>query len=74
MENLIKKYSDHIAFPVDLFDETDKEKETKVINSATALWNRPRKEVSDEEYKEFYKHIAHDFAAPVHWSLNRVEG
>ena len=55
-------------------DETDKEKETKVINSATALWNRPRKEVSDEEYKEFYKHIAHDFADPVHWSHNRVEG
>ena len=74
LENLIKKYSDHIAFPVDLFDETDKEKETKVINSATALWNRPRKEVSDEEYKEFYKHIAHDFSDPVHWSHNRVEG
>ena len=74
LENLIRKYSDHIAFPVELTDEVDKESETKVINSATALWNRPRTKVSDDEYKEFYKHIAHDYSDPVKWSHNKVEG
>ena len=74
LENLIRKYSDHIAFPVELTDAVDKESETKVINSATALWNRPRTKVSDDEYKEFYKHIAHDYSDPVQWSHNKVEG
>ena len=74
LENLIKKYSDHIAFPVELNDEVNKDDKAQVINSATALWNRPRNKVSDEEYKEFYKHIAHDFSDPLQWSHNRVEG
>ena len=52
----------------------NKEDDVKVINSATALWNRSRNEVTDDEYKEFYKHIAHDFSDPVQWSHNRVEG
>ncbi|MEJ2297182.1 MAG: molecular chaperone HtpG [Woeseiaceae bacterium] len=72
IETLIHKYSDHIAFPVSLHVEG--EDEDKVVNSATALWTRPRTEVSDEEYKEFYKHLSHDFADPLTWSHNRVEG
>ncbi len=74
IESLIRKYSDHIAFPVSLTAEGDDDKEPKVVNSATALWRRPRSEVSDDEYKEFYKYLTHDFADPLDWSHNRVEG
>ena len=73
LENLIHKYSDHIAFPVTLEGAGDDE-EVKVVNSATALWTRPRSEISDEEYKEFYKHLSHDFSDPLRWSHNQVEG
>ena len=71
LENLIHKYSDHIAFPVTLAggDAGD-----RVVNSATALWTRSRADISDDEYKEFYKHLSHDFADPLRWSHNRVEG
>ena len=72
IESLIRKYSDHIGFPVTL--RVEGEDEDKVVNSATALWTRPRGEVSDDEYKEFYKHLSHDFADPLAWSHNRVEG
>jgi len=72
IESLIHKYSDHIGFPVSL--SVEGEDEDKVVNSATALWTRPRTEVTDEEYKEFYKHLSHDFADPLTWSHNRVEG
>jgi molecular chaperone HtpG len=72
IESLIRKYSDHIGFPVTLAGGEDDEE--KVVNSATALWTRSRSEVSDDEYKEFYKHLSHDFADPVCWSHNRVEG
>jgi len=72
IETLIRKYSDHIGFPVSLHIAAEEEK--KVVNSATALWTLPRTEVSDEEYKEFYKHLSHDFADPLLWSHNRVEG
>ena len=72
IESLIRKYSDHIGFPVTL--RVAGEDEDKVVNSATALWTRPRGEVSDDEYKEFYKHLSHDFADPLAWSHNRVEG
>jgi len=71
LENLIHKYSDHIAFPVTL---AGGEAEDKVVNSATALWTRSRTDISDDEYKEFYKHLSHDFADPLRWSHNRVEG
>tara|TARA_R110000782_G_scaffold39383_8_gene91532 strand:- start:1562 stop:3442 length:1881 start_codon:yes stop_codon:yes gene_type:complete len=74
VESLIRKYSDHIGFPVSLTDANDKEAETKLVNSATALWTRPRSDVSDDEYKEFYKHLSHDFSDPLTWSHNRVEG
>ena len=73
LENLIHKYSDHIAFPVTLAAAGDGE-ERKVVNAATALWTRPRTEISEQEYKEFYKHLSHDFADPLRWSHNQVEG
>lgn len=72
VESLIRKYSDHIGFPVTLKAKDDDE--PKVINSATALWTRSRSDISDDEYKEFYKHLSHDFADPMGWSHNRVEG
>ncbi len=74
IETLIRKYSDHIAFPVTLAEVSDKDDDIKVVNAATALWTRSRSDVKDEEYKEFYKHLSHDFADPLSWSHNRVEG
>lgn len=71
LESLIRKYSDHIAFPVLLALPGE---EDKTVNSATALWTRARTDVSDEEYQEFYKHLSHDFADPLVWSHNKVEG
>ena len=73
LESLIRKYSDHIAFPV-LLSEHGKEGEPSAVNSATALWRRSRTEIEDDEYREFYKSIAHDFTDPLIWSHNRVEG
>ncbi len=74
IENLIRTYSDHIAFPVTLASATEKDQEPRVVNAATALWTRSRSEIDDDEYKEFYKHLSHDFSDPVTWSHNRVEG
>ena len=74
IESLIRKYSDHIGFPVSLLEVGADDAETRVINSATALWTRSRSEVTEEEYKEFYKYLSHDFADPLAWSHNRVEG
>lgn len=84
LRNIIKKYSDHIDFPIELPKEQtakeDKEGEQtadiewEVVNKASALWTRPRSEVSDDDYKEFYKHISHDFEDPLAWSHNKVEG
>lgn len=54
--------------------ETPAEPEFEAVNEATALWTRPRTEVSDEEYQSFYQHISHDFEAPLTWSHNKVEG
>ncbi len=73
LERLIRKYSDHIAFPV-LLAGHDKDAEPTAVNSATALWRRARTEIDDDEYREFYKSIAHDFVDPLAWSHNRVEG
>ena len=74
IESLIRKYSDHIGFPVSLTEIGEDDAEAKVVNSATALWTRPRSDVTEDEYKEFYKHLSHDFADPLIWSHNRVEG
>ncbi|CAI0803307.1 High temperature protein G [Serratia quinivorans] len=76
LRSVIGKYSDHIALPVEI--ETKNEEDGTVtwekINKAQALWTRSKADVTDEEYKEFYKHIAHDFTDPLSWSHNRVEG
>lgn len=81
LRSIIKKYSDHIAIPVVMQKQTpagedaeSAEPEDEVINTATALWTRSRSDVTDEEYKEFYKHVSHDFTDPLSWSHNRVEG
>jgi molecular chaperone HtpG len=87
LRSIITKYSDHINVPVEMFKDEipeseghDGEKieaipgEWEVINKATALWTRSKGEVSKEEYQEFYKHISHDFADPMIWSHNKVEG
>ena len=74
LETLIRNYSDHIAFPILLSKAGDTDAEPNTVNSATALWTRSRTEIGEEEYKEFYKHLSHDFADPLCWSHNRVEG
>lgn len=81
LRNIIKKYSDHIALPIELPKEQASAEgeeapaqEWEVVNRASALWTRPRTEVKDEEYQEFYKHIAHDYENPLSWSHNKVEG
>ncbi|NVZ41593.1 molecular chaperone HtpG [Pseudomonas sp. 21615526] len=81
LRNIIKKYSDHIALPIELpkeqaaaEGEEAPAQEWEVVNRASALWTRPRTEVKDEEYQEFYKHIAHDYENPLSWSHNKVEG
>ena len=71
LKALIRKYSDHIAFPVRLVGDGQEE---ETVNRAKALWARPRAEIKDDEYVEFYKHIAHDADDPLIWSHNRVEG
>ncbi|HBN13505.1 MAG TPA: molecular chaperone HtpG, partial [Pseudohongiella sp.] len=82
IRQVVKKYADHIAIPVLLpkqnFDEKDEdksdEKEYEAVNDAKALWTRPRTQVSDDEYVEFYKHVSHDYEKPLSWSHNKVEG
>lgn len=76
VRNIISKYSDHIALPVEIETHDEKEDTTswEKINKAQALWTRNRGDISDDEYKEFYKHLSHDFADPLIWSHNRVEG
>jgi molecular chaperone HtpG len=70
---LVRRYSDHIAFPVHMPKE-GATLDTEVVNQAQALWTRPRAEIKDEEYRDFYRHIAHDGADPLAWTHNRVEG
>jgi molecular chaperone HtpG len=74
IDSLIRKYSDHIGFPVSLTEIGEDDAETKIVNSATALWTRSRSDVTEDEYQEFYKHLSHDFTDPLMWSHNRVEG
>ncbi|MBY7933603.1 molecular chaperone HtpG [Vibrio fluvialis] len=81
LRDVISKYSDHIGIPVyiqsNVLDDDGKESgETKweQINKAQALWTRSKSEITDEEYQEFYKHVSHDFAEPLAWSHNKVEG
>ena len=74
LRGLIRRYSDHIAFPVRMRKEGEASLEYETVNQATALWVRPRAEISEEEYRQFYQHLAHDFSEPLAWSHNRVEG
>ncbi len=81
LRSIITRYSDHIGIPVQLKTERPSELENappvaewEQVNQATALWARPRNEITDDEYQEFYKHVAHDMEAPLTWTHNRVEG
>ncbi len=72
LREIIKKFSDHIAFPIVMKKEGKDEEE--VVNRASALWTRPREEISVSDYEEFYKHVAHDFQPPLAYLHSRVEG
>jgi molecular chaperone HtpG len=87
LRHIISKYSDHITLPVimhkiKVVDQKDEEStdtssetaEEETVNRATALWTLPKQEITDEQYKELYKHVSHDFEDPLVWSHNRVEG
>ena len=88
LRSIVRKYSDHIGVPVRMAktavpaaddedkdsEKTEVEPELEAVNSAKALWTRSRSEVEEDEYKEFYKHVSHDFDEPLHWSHNKVEG
>ncbi|WP_267223918.1 molecular chaperone HtpG [Dyella silvae] len=73
---LIRKYSDHVAFPIRMPKEDDGKPtgEWETVNDASALWAKPRNEISDEDYQSFYKSLGHDFNDPLAWTHNRVEG
>ncbi|MCK0152278.1 molecular chaperone HtpG [Alcanivorax sp. S6407] len=76
LRQVVNQYSDHVAFPIRLLTpaEGDEEASEETLNSATALWQRSKGEISDEEYQSFYKHISHDFQDAMSWSHNKVEG
>ncbi|WP_018947976.1 molecular chaperone HtpG [Thioalkalivibrio sp. ALMg11] len=77
LRHIIGRYSDHVAFPIRMRkqdDEGNPTDEWETVNRASALWTRSKSEISDEEYREFYKHVAHDFEDPAAWSHNHVEG
>ena len=75
LRHIIKKYSDHINLPILMkSDDEEKADEFETVNQASALWTRAKKDISEEEYKEFYKHVAHDFEEPMSWLHNQVEG
>ena len=86
LRSIIRKYSDHISIPVQMLSEPmppmgeegeeaePEEPKMETVNSASALWARPKSEISEDEYKEFYKHVGHDFDDPLLWLHNRVEG
>ncbi len=84
LRSIIRKYSDHIPVPIEMIKQVDatseedeeaiQAEEWETINSASALWMRPKSEISDEEYNEFYKHVGHDFEDPLVHSHNKVEG
>ncbi len=82
LRSIITKYSDHVPLPIEMIEEKQGEEDSEagtgvkweVVNKASSLWTRSKSEVSEDEYKEFYKHVGHDFADPLAWSHNRVEG
>lgn len=77
LRSIITKYSDHVPLAIEMRELNDKGEITakwETVNRASALWARPKSEISDEDYVEFYKHVSHDFAEPLVWTHNRVEG
>jgi molecular chaperone HtpG len=82
LREVLRRYSDHISLPIQMLkEEWDSEKSEQVkknewenINQASALWTRPKSDITDEQYQEFYKHITHDYENPLAWAHNRVEG
>ncbi len=72
LQHIIRRYSDHIGLPIRMQDEESKEWET--LNQARALWTRPKSELKDEDYQNFYTHISHDHEAPLAWTHQKVEG
>lgn len=81
LRGILKKYSDHIGLPIQMRKEhygeeagKPTEPEWEAVNRASALWTRPKSEITDAEYQEFYKHVAHDAGNPLAWSHNKVEG
>ncbi len=83
LREVLRRYSDHISLPIQMAKEewdekkgeqVKKEGEWETVNQASALWTRGKSSVTDEQYQEFYKHITHDFEAPLAWTHNRVEG
>jgi molecular chaperone HtpG len=74
LRSIIKKYSDHISMPIMMPAEAEDKKGDEIVNSATALWVRSRKDIKAEEYNEFYKHVGHDFEEPLAYTHNKVEG
>lgn len=82
LRNIIRKYSDHINYPIKMHKAPEQDKdgneiistELETVNKANALWARSKNEVTEEEYKEFYKHISHDYHDPMKWIHSRVEG
>ncbi|HEY5602603.1 MAG TPA: molecular chaperone HtpG [Gammaproteobacteria bacterium] len=81
LRNIIRKYSDHITLPIymakesyDEKEQTTKKGEEEIVNQASALWARSKNDITDAEYIEFYKHVAHDFEDPIAYVHNRVEG
>jgi molecular chaperone HtpG len=75
LRNIVKTYSDHISMPIQMpSQEEDKKGEMETVNQVTALWKRSKSEIKDEEYNEFYKHVAHDFEDPLAHVHTHVEG
>jgi molecular chaperone HtpG len=80
LKSIIRKYSDHIVLPIVMKKAEWKDgeevptDEDETVNKASALWARSKSDISEDEYKEFYKHVSHDFQDPLAWSHNRVEG
>ncbi|QRP62747.1 molecular chaperone HtpG [Rhodanobacter sp. FDAARGOS 1247] len=76
LRSLITRYSDHVAFPIRMPKEKDDKPtdEFETINAASALWTKPKSEISDEDYQSFYKSLGHDFNDALAWTHNRVEG
>ena len=82
LKSIVRKYSDHIAIPIVMqkLEWSEEKKEMvatgleETVNQASALWARPKNEITEEQYKTFYQHVAHDFDAPLAWTHNRVEG